>query len=203
VACLMEMNLPPTFFDIQPYLIVHLPNELLMAGPVRPRWMYFVERHLRVLKSMVRQRARPESCIAEGQITQEAIKYAAEYCPDVDLKWASPWMEEDEPKLSGDVVPEAHVEKVMSNVLYEQAHRFVLLNHPSMAVWLERHEEAMQGTSNVAPFRHWVRGAILQAMQAGDYISQEVLDISVGPSAKAKFHAGKAKQNLHSFLSFK
>jgi hypothetical protein len=38
VACLLEMNLPPSFFDIQPHLVVHLPKELLMAGPVRPRW---------------------------------------------------------------------------------------------------------------------------------------------------------------------
>jgi hypothetical protein len=44
VACYMEMNLPPSFFDIQPHHVIHLPGELRMAGPVRPRWMYFVER---------------------------------------------------------------------------------------------------------------------------------------------------------------
>ena len=76
VACLMEMNLPPSFFDIQPHHIIHLPGEVLMAGPMRPRWMYFVERYLGVLKGWVRQRARPESCIAEGYITHEAMKFA-------------------------------------------------------------------------------------------------------------------------------
>jgi hypothetical protein len=78
VACYMEMNFPPSFFDIQPHEIIHLPAELRMAGSVRPRWMYFVERHLGVLKSWVRQMARLEACIAEGYLTQEAIKYAAE-----------------------------------------------------------------------------------------------------------------------------
>jgi hypothetical protein len=53
VACPMEMNLPPLFFDIQPHYVVHLPEEVLMAGPVRPKWMYFVERYLRVLKGWV------------------------------------------------------------------------------------------------------------------------------------------------------
>jgi hypothetical protein len=69
VACLMEMNLPPSFFDIQLHHVVHLPRKILMTGLVRPRWMYFVERHLWVLKDWVCQKARPESCIAEGCIT--------------------------------------------------------------------------------------------------------------------------------------
>jgi hypothetical protein len=76
VACYMEMNLPPSFFDIQPHHVIHLPKELRMAGPVRPRWMYFVERYLGTLKGWVRQMARPESCIAEGYITHEAMKLA-------------------------------------------------------------------------------------------------------------------------------
>jgi hypothetical protein len=77
LACYMEMNLLPSFFDIQPHHVLHLLAELLMAGPVRPRWMYFVERYLGVLKGWVRQKARPESCIAEGYVIHEAMKFAA------------------------------------------------------------------------------------------------------------------------------
>jgi hypothetical protein len=132
VACYMEMNLPPSFFDIQPHLIVHLPKELLMAGPIRPRWMYFMERKLRTLKAWVRQKARPESSIAEGYLTQEAIHYTAEFCPDLDPNWASISMDEEDPKMLRDVVPTAHVERIMSDVVFEQAHKFVLLNHPAM-----------------------------------------------------------------------
>jgi hypothetical protein len=83
VICLMKMNFPPSFFDIQPHHIVHLPTELLMAGPIRPCWMYFVERHLWVLKGWVRQKARPEA-----YVTQEAIKYASEYCANLYPSWA-------------------------------------------------------------------------------------------------------------------
>jgi hypothetical protein len=63
--------------------------------------------------------ARPESCIAEGYNTQEAIKYVAE-CPDLDLNWAFVLIENDDPKIVGDVVPVTYMEKVMSEVLYEQ-----------------------------------------------------------------------------------
>jgi hypothetical protein len=86
LACYMEMNLPPNFMNIQPHHVVHLPVELLMAGPVHPRRMYFVEQYLRVMKGWVRQMARPESCMAEGYITHEALKFAGEYCTGLDPK---------------------------------------------------------------------------------------------------------------------
>jgi hypothetical protein len=75
-------------------------------------------------------------------------------------------------------------------VLYEQAHKFILLNHPAMANWMERHAEVQERTSTVASFRHWVRGAILEAMDAGVFVSQIVLDISAGPNVKAYFYSG-------------
>jgi hypothetical protein len=153
-ACFMEMNLPPSFFDIQPHHIVHLPGELLMAGPMRPRWMYFVERQLRAMKGWVRQMARPESCIAEGYITQEAMKFAAEYCSGLDPKWALSENVQEDLKMSGEEVPTAYTERVMSDVLYEQAHKFVLLNHPGMGCWLERHSEAsMRSPPRLVPSR--------------------------------------------------
>lgn len=58
VACYMEMHLPPSFFDIQPHLIIHLVREVRMAGPVHYRWMYFVERYMKKLKDWVRQQSR-------------------------------------------------------------------------------------------------------------------------------------------------
>jgi hypothetical protein len=191
LACFMEMNLPPSFFDIQPHHIVHLPGELRMAGPVRPRWMYFVERYLRVLKGWVRQMARPESCIAEVYITHEAMKFAQDYCDNVDPSWTSTWKDEDDTDMSKEALPRAYTQRLMTDVLYEQAHRFVLMNHPAMEKWMERYNALGQGTSSVPSFRHWVKEAVQDALGRGDSISQEVLDISAGPKATAKFFAGK------------
>jgi hypothetical protein len=181
--CYMEMNLPPSFFDSQPHLIVHLPTEALMAGPVRPRWMYFVERHLGALKGWVRQMARLESCIAEGYLTHEAMKFAAEYCTGLDPRWAEVWLLGEDKKMTGEVLPKAYTKRVMSDVVYEQAHRFVLLNHPSMGIWMDRYNLSVQRTSTVPSFRHWVRGAVVASLERGDIVPQEVLDISAGPKA--------------------
>jgi hypothetical protein len=189
--CFMEMNLPPSFFDIQPHLIVHLPKEVLMAGPVRPRWMYFVERHLKVLKGWVKQMARPESSITEGYVTNEALKFATEYCPGLDSKWSSAWMQDDDKTLSSESLPNAYTEKVLSDVVYEQAHKFVLFNHPAMEKWTEKYSVAKEDTPSLPPFRHWVRGAVLGAMKNGEFITQEALDISAGPSAKVQYFTGK------------
>jgi hypothetical protein len=204
VACFMEMNLPPSYFDIQPHHIIHLPRELLMAGPVRPRWMYFVERYLGVLKGWVRQMARPESCIAEGYITHEAMKFAEEYCRGFDPNWASGWVDEEDKRVTEEVLPKAHTERVMTDVVYEQAHKFVLLNHPSMTSWLDRYTAASEGMTSLPPFRHWVQGAIQQALSRGEYIPQEELDISAGPASKAKFYAGQHCSSSFKFhLKFK
>lgn len=195
LACYMEMNLPPSFFDIQPHHVVHLPAELLMAGPVRPRWMYFVERYLHVLKGWVRQMARPESCIAEGYITHEAMKFAAEYCTGLDPKWSAFWSDVDDVKFKGEDLPSAHTEKVMPSVVYEQAHKFVLTNHSAMATWMEKYDLARSETPSIPPYRDWVRGAVVHALHGGERISQEVLDITAGPNAKAKYFAGTSLQH--------
>lgn len=44
VLCQMEKIFPPSFFDIMVHLLVHLPEEAAIAGPVQFRWMYPIER---------------------------------------------------------------------------------------------------------------------------------------------------------------
>jgi hypothetical protein len=50
---LLEMEFPPSFFDIMAHLPYHLMQELDMCGPVATRWMYPVERYMKTLKSYV------------------------------------------------------------------------------------------------------------------------------------------------------
>jgi hypothetical protein len=52
--CMLEMTMPPSFFDIMVHLILHLVDELDMCGPVHTRWMYYVERLNKVLNGMYR-----------------------------------------------------------------------------------------------------------------------------------------------------
>ncbi|KAI5318328.1 hypothetical protein L3X38_038036 [Prunus dulcis] len=50
VLCKFEMIFPPTFFTSMMHVMVHLPEEALLAGPVNYRWMYPIERLLGELK---------------------------------------------------------------------------------------------------------------------------------------------------------
>ena len=46
ILCKLERIFPPAFFDIMIHLVVHLPREAKLAGPVSYRWMYPFERYV-------------------------------------------------------------------------------------------------------------------------------------------------------------
>jgi hypothetical protein len=46
LVCKMEKVSPPGFMNVMQHLLVHLPYEAEMGGPVQYKWMYFVERDL-------------------------------------------------------------------------------------------------------------------------------------------------------------
>ncbi|KAL3690030.1 hypothetical protein R1sor_016339 [Riccia sorocarpa] len=52
--CKLEKTLPLSFFDSQIHLLVHLVREISICGPVHTRWMYWLERYMKVLKDDVR-----------------------------------------------------------------------------------------------------------------------------------------------------
>ena len=63
--CQFETIFLLTFFDIMPHLIVHIMGEIKSLGPVFLHQMYPFERFMGVLKKYVRNRDRPEGCIAK------------------------------------------------------------------------------------------------------------------------------------------
>ena len=77
--CLFEQYFPPSFFDIMIHLTVHLVRKIELCGPVYMRWMHSFERFMKMLKGYVRNQNRPEGCIFESYITEEAIKFCSEY----------------------------------------------------------------------------------------------------------------------------
>jgi hypothetical protein len=72
---LVEMEFPPSFFDIMTHLPYHLVEELDLCGLVSTRWMYLVERYMKTLKTYVRNMARPETSMAEGYLKDECIGF--------------------------------------------------------------------------------------------------------------------------------
>lgn len=49
ILCKLEKIFPPAFFDVMVHLAIHLPREVKLGGPVHYRWMYPIERYVKVL----------------------------------------------------------------------------------------------------------------------------------------------------------
>ena len=123
--CLLEKYFPLSFFDIMLYLTVHLVREVRLYGPVYLRWMYLFERFMKVLKGYVRNRNRPEGCIAECYIAEEGIEFCTEYLSNIDAI-KIPISANIEQKV-GAPIPGGQVVAVDSN-LWLHAHHYVLEN---------------------------------------------------------------------------
>ncbi len=75
---MMEMWWPPFFFDLIIHLIIHLVDELEICGPIEARWCYPIG-HMYVLKKYVRNKAKPEACMASGYMYHEILGFCMEY----------------------------------------------------------------------------------------------------------------------------
>jgi len=69
----------PAFFDIMIYLIVHLVREIKCCGHFYLRWMYSVERYMKILKGYTKNLYRLEAYIVERYTLEEAIEFCSEY----------------------------------------------------------------------------------------------------------------------------
>ncbi|KAL0543801.1 hypothetical protein IC582_018906 [Cucumis melo] len=123
--CLLEKYFPPSFFTIMVHLTVHLLRE--------------------VIKNAVRNRNRPEGCIAEGYILEEAVEFCSEFLCGVDsiglgcqkLRDNSEYSKLGRPLSSG-------VTSILERELLYQAHRYVLENTVDVQPYIEKHLIALQ-----------------------------------------------------------
>ncbi|XP_060969785.1 uncharacterized protein LOC133037009 [Cannabis sativa] len=90
ILCKLETIFPPAFFDIMVHVVMHLPKEAILGGPVQYRWMYPIERSMSVYMQYVRNRARPEGSIAESFVVNEALTFCSMYFREVETRFNSP-----------------------------------------------------------------------------------------------------------------
>ncbi|KAL5563440.1 hypothetical protein UlMin_033187 [Ulmus minor] len=95
ILCKLERIFPPAFFDIMIHLVLHLPEEAILGGPVHMRWMYPFKRYLKRLKDYVRNAAKPEGSIAEGYVVDEALTFCSRYFDDVETRFNRPDRNDD------------------------------------------------------------------------------------------------------------
>ena len=85
ILCQLEMFFPPSFFDIMVHLVVHLVRKIIICGPVYLRWMYPVERYMKIFKGYTKNHHHPEASIIERYITEEAIEFYTNYLSDANF----------------------------------------------------------------------------------------------------------------------
>jgi hypothetical protein len=78
LLCKME-KIHSGFFNPMQHLLIHLPYEAKMGGPVQYRWIYRIERALRYLKLMVGNRATIERCITKALMLKEVGYFSSVY----------------------------------------------------------------------------------------------------------------------------
>ncbi|MCO5607792.1 hypothetical protein L7F22_061993 [Adiantum nelumboides] len=82
------------------HLLIHLVDEIELAGVVFARWMFWAEKFMGVLKGYVRQKARPEGFMAEGWMLEECMYYVCEYLERTNFEAPRVWTNESSSTMS-------------------------------------------------------------------------------------------------------
>ena len=139
--CELEMYFPPSFFDIMMHLIVHLVRETQLCGPCYMRWMYPFERYMKILKGYVKNRSRPEGCIVERYIVEEAIEFCTGYLSSLEYSVGLP-----RPRHDGNITKGLSGSKIVmvSRKELEQAHLYVLHNDSEVDSYVSQHMDSLK-----------------------------------------------------------
>jgi len=141
ILCQLEMYFSPSFFGIMVHLIVHLVKEIKICGPVFLRWMYPVERYMKILKGYVKNPYRPEALIIERYITKEAIEFCIEYMSERETI-GIPSSRHDGRNEGKGTHGVRVVRKDQREVL--QAHLYVLNNTDVVTPFIEAHKKLIK-----------------------------------------------------------
>ena len=148
----LEMYFPLSFFDIMVHLIVHLVKEIQLCGPAFLRWMYPVERYMKILKGYVKSRSRPEGCIVERYIVEEAVEFCTEFISNTESigipKSRHTGRTSGEGIIGNDIV-------LMPLTEFEQAHLYVLYNIDEVAPYVEQHMNILR-CANPTKNENWI-----------------------------------------------
>ncbi|XP_071912882.1 uncharacterized protein [Coffea arabica] len=199
ILCKLEKIFPPAFFDIMIHLIVHLPKEAKLGGPVHPRWMFLFERYLGSLKKYVRNRARPEGSIAEGYIANECLTFMSKYLHGIETKFTRKRRNYDynQDKAEELVVFSLSVRPFglvtpptkLSQVELDVAHKFILNNCDEIEEYRIKHKEMLQrihpenvDSRHEDQFTEWFKDHINQLhIDKSLDVSEELWALANGP----------------------
>lgn len=201
--CLMEKYFPPSFFDVMIHLMVHLVREVRLCGPVHFRWMYPFERFMKTLKGYVRNHYRPEGCIAECYVAEEALEFCSDYLHNMK-SIGNPHQCVDERTRTGKPLSRATIEVVEAKLL-NQAHLYVLRNTAVVEPYIVQHMSELKdhnprasrnGTwlqnQHSRTFISWLKNEVEKRVANGEDICDNVRWLAKGPSFAVNKYSGFA-----------
>ncbi|XP_074298242.1 uncharacterized protein LOC141629077 [Silene latifolia] len=189
--CELEMFFPPSFFDIMQHLVVHLVREIKICGPVFLRNMYPFERYMKPLAAYVRNQNRPEGCMIQGYIAEEALQFVNEYMSNVEPIGLPTSRHEgrlQEQGTLGKKVVTANSETL------DQAHLYILQHMVDVHPCLEKHQTLLSAQNpskgerwlameHNRLFRKWFSNEVdNELVLEREKVSDEVRWLAHGPS---------------------
>ncbi|XP_074291208.1 uncharacterized protein LOC141617979 [Silene latifolia] len=199
--CQFEIYFPPSFFTIMVHLTVHLVREIKYLGPVYLRYQYPFERLMKVYKDYTSNRYRPEGCIAERAIIDEALSFCYTHLSNSELLGIpknrhSEWMMDK--GLRG------HVRQGMAADKWHTAHTYVIHNKDEVQPYIEEHKGLLRknhrnktemwiASEHNKTFRVWFKGRVIEDLQKyPDCISSRLKRLCFGPNTHASSYSGYA-----------
>ncbi|XP_016711715.2 uncharacterized protein [Gossypium hirsutum] len=145
--CEIEKIFPPSFFTIMFHLIIHLPMEAKLGGPVQYWWMYPIERYLIGLKASMRNRAYPKGSIAEGYIVSKCLTFCSRYFSDAEAIFSRPPRNDGNIQKryifsSGGRLVSTMDTKILDAKSLAQANRYVLLHSDKLSPYCQEFLES-------------------------------------------------------------
>ncbi|XP_056698185.1 uncharacterized protein [Spinacia oleracea] len=207
--CQLEMFFPPSFFDIMIHLTVHLVREVQLCGPAYLRYMYAVERFMKILKGYVHSGSRPEGCIVERTLIEEALEFCIHYLSNVDA------IRLPKPRDPGGFQGKGIVGKKMVSLSHEQwhqAHLYVLHNSTEVDPYVKEHMLFLTGLhprkskqwiaeKHNRSFIEWLRVRIYDELAKSPLSISDILKwLSRGPCFEVMSYSGY-KINSYTFYT--
>jgi hypothetical protein len=134
--CMLEMVMPPYFFNVMTHLVIHLFEEIDLCSPIHIRWMYRIKKMNKVLKGYVQCMRQLEGCMAESYTMEESTGFLKEYMQKFMPISPRMWDVEEKKAISGEVLEGARKLVDLGQVLQDVAHQYVLINTSTMATWV-------------------------------------------------------------------
>ncbi len=169
------------------HLTVHLVKQTKICGLAFMREMWPFERYMGILKSYVRNRAKPEGSIIEGYTTEEAIEFCIDYMSETDPTGVP--TSRHEGRLAG-VSTTGRKRIVPDQASYAQAHFTVLQHMAEVTPYFEEHFAKVRqdniGRSDIwinkehgARFNEWFKDRVARSTDGPSEILQR---LARGPS---------------------